>query len=145
MDQAKQDKKEGIYINGKGQIIEMLRVMPTEEKMRLLKNLSIRNSSLARELSEESFSFESFENFKAETIQSVLSYLTPETVGIALRGSNVGFQKKILGLMDRNHAETAYKFMTGPIENALKNVERARNRILTTVMELYKKNLVKIV
>ena len=54
---------ENIYINGKGQIIEMLKIMPMAEKMKLLKNIGLRNAPMARELSEESLSFASMKVF----------------------------------------------------------------------------------
>ena len=39
----------GVFINGKAQIIEMLQHMPREERAVLLKNLKARNPQLAEE------------------------------------------------------------------------------------------------
>ena len=40
----------GVFINGKGQVIELLRKMDGADKAKLLKNLRLRNPTLAKEL-----------------------------------------------------------------------------------------------
>ncbi len=51
--------KSGIFINGKKQVIELIQRMDASDKLTLLKNLKLRNPSLAKELSEASINFNS--------------------------------------------------------------------------------------
>ena len=49
---------QGIFINGKAQIIDMLKYMQEDERTTLLKNIQARNPQLAKELYAESISFD---------------------------------------------------------------------------------------
>ena len=58
------NKENGIYINGRQQIIDMLQFMSEPERRKLLKNIEMRNAVMARELSEQSLSFNDLNKLK---------------------------------------------------------------------------------
>ena len=48
-----ESSQKGYYINGKKQAIELLQHLDGNERQKLLKNISLRNASMAKELSEQ--------------------------------------------------------------------------------------------
>lgn len=134
-----------IPINGKGQIIEMLQMMPSHERSTLLKNIKIRNPAMAQELSEQSFSFNSLESFEDHQLTLILNYLNPQVVGVALKNSSVGFQRRLLTLCQRSFAEKAYTTLISPVVDEAQNIKRAQTRFLQAALDLYRRGILKLV
>lgn len=129
-----------VFINGRAQIIEMLQHMGQDEKRKLLANIKHRNPVLADELMEQSFTFGNLINLSDNNL-NVLIANTPATImGMALKNNNPEFQKRVLSMAPRNYAEEAYQVMVGQLKNE-EHVSRARNKVLSLLMQLKKKNL----
>ena len=135
-------RNEGIYINGKAQIIEMLQYMQPIEREKLLKNIRLRNASMAQELVRESMTFDVVENLGDEDWQKIFNYVDARILGVALKLSNRNFQRRLLKLAPREYAEIAYDVMTTPIENGVDKSKRAQRRIIEMVSSLSQKRLI---
>ncbi len=61
--------QQGLFINGKAQVIEMLKFMQPEEREVLLRNIKARNPQLAMELTENCLTF--------SDLNSCLLYTSP--------------------------------------------------------------------
>src|SRR5690606_15348838 len=105
------NEAQGIFINGKEQIIELLQFLPDDEKKKLLGNIKARNASMAKELSEKSLSFTNILNLDEDSIRKVFSGCSPAIIGLALSLVNRNFQRKVLSVIPRESAETAFQIM----------------------------------
>jgi flagellar motor switch protein FliG len=133
-------ENKGVYINGKAQIIELLKVMEGTEKEKLLRLISARNPAMARELQEKSFSFNNLMNLTDLQIKSTLNQLNAQIVGIAMKGCHPKLQKRILSLAPRAYAEEAYETLLGPVRNEARDIERAQERILNVVLQVLRRS-----
>lgn len=131
-----ENNENGIFLNGKGQIIEMLQYMTSTERETLIKNVKIRNPHLADELMEKSLSFNNIDNLNDMDLQTLFSYLQPAILGIAIKTTGRDFQKRVLSLLARDKAEEAYNAMRTPITNEEDGIKRAQNKILNTLISL---------
>ena len=138
------NQKEGIFINGKAQIIEMLQFMDDAEKATLIKNIRLKNPALANELFHASLTFEHVNNLENSQIQILLNYISPAILGIALKGTSLEFQKRILGQLERSKAEKAYEVMSTPRRTDIADSKRAQEKVLETLTQLVKKRVIKI-
>jgi flagellar motor switch protein FliG len=138
------DNKNGYYIDGKKQAIELLQHLEGEERNKLLKNIALRNSSMARELSERSYSFKDLLNADAETLEKVTQVTTPAIIGLALYLTPKSFQRSILTIMTRDRAEQAFKIMSSDLSSKRQECLKAQNKILSNAIELSRKNLIRL-
>jgi len=126
-----------VFLNGRQQIIEMLKIMAAAERAALLDNIKKRNPILANELLEESINFSCLENLSRPEIELIFSFTDAFTWGVALQGLAASLQRKILGLAARPYAEQAFKIMTGPRGQSA-DVAKAQNKILAVIIELHR-------
>jgi len=131
-----ENTENGIFLNGKGQIIEMLQYMTPSERETLIKNIKIRNPHLADELLEKSLSFSSIDGITDHDLQILFGYIQPAILGIAIKTTGKEFQKRVLSLLPREKAEEAYTTMRTPITNEEDGIKRAQNKILNTLISL---------
>ena len=87
-----------VFLNGKAQIIEMLQHMPREERVKLLKNIKIRNPQLAEELTQHSYTFSDISLLSDNELESIFRYVTAPIVGMALKEVDRNPQRRILYL-----------------------------------------------
>jgi len=140
-----EDKIEnGIFLNGKGQIIEMLQFMTTAEKETLIKNIKIRNPQLADELLEKSLSFANIDGINDLDLQMLFKYIKPAIIGIALKTTDKKLQKRVLSLLPREDAEEAFKNMRSPLANEEDGIQRAQNKVLMTLTSLCRRKQIKL-
>lgn len=137
--QQNSDANKGIFLNGKGQIIEMLQQMEGAAKEKLLKNISVRNPTMARELEERSFSFNSLVNLSNHQLRLITSNLNSQILGIALKGCHPQLQRKILSVAPREYAEEAYEILVGRFKNDQKDILRAQEKVLAVVVTLMRR------
>lgn len=139
-----QSSNDDIYINGRGQIVDMLKVMPLREKERLLRHLSIRNPSVAQELSAESLSFGHLQYLRDSQLVILEDYVKASFMGIAMKNIDVPFQKKILAIVSRNYAEEAFRYLKAPLKNENQNCKRAQTKIISIVSRLIQKGIISL-
>jgi flagellar motor switch protein FliG len=120
-----------VFINGKAQIIEMLKFMTPKERDKLIQNIRLRNAPLADELMEQSLTFSSLNELSDHDLEMVFDSISAPILGVALKGSNRDFQRRVLSLAPRDYAEKAYEVMMTPLSNEKRDVTRAQNKIIS--------------
>lgn len=137
-------KQNGYFINGKNQVVEMLQLMTGAEKSRLLNHIRHKNPTLAVELSEQSLSFEHLNSLQDTEIVLLFKYVPAEILGMALKGTSVAFQRRVLVLADRSYAELAFDVLVNPITNEKVNNKRAQAKVLDTVRRMIRKQVLNV-
>lgn len=128
---SEKQKSEQIFINGRGQIVEMLKIMPREEREKILRNVAARNKQLAMELGQECLSFNDLERLGDADLSYIIERIKAPILGIALKGAKQEFQRRVLRLARREYAEEAYETMLGKVMNGSKDIQRAQNKIMS--------------
>lgn len=136
------NSNQGVFINGKAQIIEMLQHMPRDERSKLLKNLKIRNPQLAEELSESCFTFNDLDSLNDYELQMIFNYISAPILGMALKNIERAFQRRLLSLASRDYAEEAFKVLKTPYSNEKRDIKRAQHKIIETLASLKKRKQV---
>ncbi len=136
------NSNQGVFINGRAQIIEMLQHMPREERSKLLKNLKVRQPQLAEELSESCFTFNDLDSLNDYELQMIFNYISAPILGMALKNIERAFQRRLLSLADRAYAEEAFKVLKTPYSNEKRDIKRAQNKIIETLASLKKRKQV---
>lgn len=132
----------GIFINGKGQVIELLQQMSASDKSRLLKNLRLRNPSLAKELTESCISFESLWDLDDAALKTVVSQVQPTILGLALSLVHVKNQRRALGLIPREMAVRAFEIMQKDLSGNRNECQRAQQKILELAISLHRNRII---
>ncbi len=132
----------GIYINGKGQVVELLRKMDAASKSKLLKNIRLRNPSLAKELTESCISFESIWDLDDESLKTVVSQIKPAILGLALSLVHVKNQRRALSLVSRDMALKAFEIMQKDLTGNRNDCYRAQNQILDLALNLNNRRII---
>lgn len=142
MNTSKQNNDGGIFINGRQQIIEMLRIMDTKEKSKLINNLKARNAPMAKELSEQSLSFLDLQRLSDDDLKIVTESCNPQILGLALAISNVELQRKVLGCLERSKAEIAFQIMSSNLSTKRLECQKAQMKIITSAIHMSQKGLI---
>lgn len=129
----------GSFINGRAQVVELLQLLGSDEKVALLKNMRIKNPQLALELSKESLSFQQLEKLSGPDTKMILNYVPAPILGVALKGASSSLQRRILGLVAREYAEEAYGIMISPLRDEASGKRRAQEKILNIMLDLHQK------
>ena len=132
----------GIFINGKKQVIELLQRMEAADKARLLKNLRTRNPALAKELTESCISFESIWDLDDECLKTVVSQVQPAILGLALSLVHVKNQRRALSLISREQALSAFDIMQKDLTGNRNECQRAQHKILELALNLHRNRII---
>ncbi len=135
-------KENGIFINGKGQVIELLQQMNAADKAKLLKNLRVRNPTLAKELTESCISFESIWDLDESGLKTLVSQVQPAVLGLALSLVNVKNQRRALGLIPRESAVRAFEIMQKDLSSNRSECNRAQQKILELALSLHRNRII---
>lgn len=131
------NQSNGIFINGKAQIIEMLKFMNAAERATLLKNIKARNPALAKELYSESITFETIYSLDSVDLSQLFQFVKAPIFGVALKKSPKAFQKTLLTMAPRAYAEEAYEYLVKDLgANEVRDIQRAQKRISDTIAAL---------
>jgi flagellar motor switch protein FliG len=66
-------EKKSYYVNGRGQIVEMLKLLTLKERSKLLNLIKARNPTMANELAEDSLGFENLVDLKDDSWRILMS------------------------------------------------------------------------
>ena len=132
----------GIFINGKAQVIELLQQMNASDKARLLKNLRVRNPTLAKELTESCISFESIWDLDDAGLKTVVSQVQPTILGLALSLVHVKNQRRVLSLIPRESAVRAFDIMQKDLTGNRNECQRAQQKILELALSLHRNRII---
>lgn len=135
-------EKGGVFINGKKQVIELLQRMDASDKAKLLKNLRVRNPSLAKELTEQCLSFESIWDLDDECLKTVVSQVKPQILGLALSLVHVKNQRRALSLIPREMALKAFDLMQKDLTSNRAECMRAQQKILELAINLNRNRII---
>ena len=138
------DQKNGYYIDGKKQAIELLQHLEGDERNKILQNIAMRNAPMARELSERSYSFKDLFNTNDETLEKITQVTTPAIIGLALFLTPKSFQRRVLTLMTRDRAEQAFNIMSRDLSSKREECLKAQNKILSNAIELSRKSIIRL-
>lgn len=136
--------EKGIFINGKKQIIEMLQYMNEAERKKLLNNIGARNAVMAKELSEQSFSFNDLVNTSTNSLNKIFQSFNPAIIGLALYNSTSELQKKVLSSIPRETAEAAFEVMGQNLSGKQAECRRAQEKIINNVIQLSRRQQIVI-
>lgn len=142
MSQSPAPEKTGIFINGRQQVVELLQHMEQGDKTRLLRNLKNRNPALAKELSEQCFSYDNIWALEDEALSKVLTGSSPVVLGLALALTGLKNQKRALALIPRDQALKAYEVMTKDLSQHRRECMRAQEKILNTAIDLSRRRVI---
>lgn len=132
----------GVFINGKKQVIELLQKMDAGDKATLLKNLRVRNPTLAKELTESCLSFESIWDLDEECLKTVVSQVQPAILGLALSLVHVKNQRRVLSLISREMALKAFDIMQKDLTGNRTECFRAQQKILELAINLQRNRII---
>lgn len=137
-----QNAENGVFINGKKQVIELLQRMDSADKARLLKNLRTRNPVLAKELTESCLSFESIWDLDDECLKTLVSQTQPAILGLALSLVHVKNQRRALSLISREMALKAFDIMQKDLTSNRHECQRAQAKILELAVNLNRNRII---
>ena len=137
---SNESNQNNIFINGRQQIIEMLQYMEEGEKQKLLNNIKLRNASMAKELSEQSFSFKNLFSLSRKSLERIFSKVNPAIIGLALYPLDPKLQRKALMSLDRGLAEEAFHIMKQNLSHKKQETQRAQEKIVQIAIQLSKQN-----
>ncbi len=134
-----------IFINGREQIVSMLKTMDHTEKVKLIRQLMLRNEKLGRELLFESFSFEQVTQVDPNTLFQLGDNIHQSIWALALKQTEMDFQRDILRAINRKKAEKIYTIlMEDDFRPKAYDIARAREKVvheLVEIMQLQKKTI----
>ena len=139
MSASTENKSNHIFINGKNQIIEMLKLMPAKEKKKLLDNIRKRDAVLANELLEQSLTFRHIENLDDDVLKRIILSTQAPILGLAIKYLSTEFQRRILSLANREYAENAYAILVTSVSSESDKVKKAQNKILMQMITVMKR------
>lgn len=139
---SQNNSENGVFINGKNQVIELLQKMDSADKAKLLKNLRLRNPVLAKELTESCISFESIWDLDDEGLKTIISQVQPAILGLALSLVHVKNQRRALGLISRQTAMKAFEIMQKDLSGNRNECHRAQQKIVELALNLHRNRIV---
>lgn len=139
---SQNNAENGVFINGKKQVIELLQRMDAADKARLLKNLRIRNPVLAKELTESCISFESIWDLDDQCLKTVVSQVQPTILGLALSLVHVKNQRRALSLISREMALRAFDIMRKDLSGNRNECRKAQSKILDLALNLHRNRVI---
>ena len=135
------DQKDGVYINGKSQAIELLKMLSRDERQRILSKIKIMNPSLANELQGNCASFSDLVHLDSSIIGQLYSLVKPEIIGLSLIGSPVELQRKVLSSTNQNLAEISFEMMNSPEASRKSDaIQRAKSQVMQQLNRLLSSN-----
>jgi flagellar motor switch protein FliG len=131
-------EKNDIVINGRAQVVEILKRLPEEHKNKIIRSLKNRDSSLAHELSWQTLTFEGITQSKDLQLKALLEYISSPVIAIALKDQDISVQKKFLNNISRERAKEVFNLLKNNT-TAVSNVKKAQNKITDIAITLIQK------
>ena len=134
-------EKNDIVINGRAQVVEILKSLPEDHKNKILRSLKNRDSSLAHELSWQTLTFAGITQSKDAQLKALLEYISSPIIAIALKNQEAVIQKKFLTNLSRERAKEVFHQLknTSAITS---NILKAQNKITDIATTLIQKKTI---
>lgn len=134
----------GSFINGKAQAVEIMQALSPKEREKIIKHIKVKDPSLANELSQKSFSYNSIVHLSRHDLLRVCNYVDARIFGISLKGVSIDNQRTLLSQLDREYAEVSYGYLVSPQASDEKNIKRAQDKVLNVLVRLYKNSQIQL-
>jgi flagellar motor switch protein FliG len=131
---------EDVIINGRAQVIELLKKLPIENKEKILQNVRQKNPKLAKELSMYTVTFETFTEIEEDKLIIVLPYISNKILSLALKSTDQNLQRKILKNLNKSRAIDVFNEMRSDT-SSLQDTLKARDKIAQILGSLYQSEL----
>ena len=131
-----------VFLNGKNKLIKMFQLLSEKEKNSLLNKVGQKNPKLAEELRFKSITFEKIFTISEKELRILFQQLNPSILGISLKGSPVGHQRKVLSIAPREYAEKAFQMMTSKINDEDNSIIKSRQKVIDSLGSLNKMGLI---
>ena len=113
-------------------VLDILKRLTTEERERILTEIEKQNAILADEIRKEIFKFEDLLFLTPQMINELMKEITPEKLGMALRGAPKALADHFLQNLSKNNQEDLLLIYNGrPMP--LSEVNRAKDDIMALV------------
>ncbi len=123
---------------GPEEVLKMLQLMGEDEREVLLNNMGTKNPGLVEYLRENLVRFSDLIYLTTSMIQNLLREVSPEALGMALRGGNQDLLDHFTSNVSRNLKADILGIYNGP-PKPLSEVTKARDEIMQIVREKIKK------
>ena len=131
-----ENKTKSISINGKNQMVELLKALPSDHKETLLKNIRLRNVVVGRELTEKSFTFQDIFHLSDENIRKGFSAQNSTILAMSLYPCKGDQQKRILRFLERNKAVEVFQTLSSDLGKNINQCLKAQRKIVTNFISL---------
>ena len=141
---SESESQNGIFLNGKQQVIELLQAMNGAEKEKLLNNIGLKNAVMAQELREKSFSFASLTHLPDSLLRDIFDRINPIIIGLALYHAPVSFQRKVLSLIERPTAEKSFEILNQDLSSKRLECKRAEEKIISVAIQMSRRHRINL-
>jgi flagellar motor switch protein FliG len=124
--------EKNLFLNGRQQIIDMLKLLSPAEREKLLSKVRLRSPQLADSLSANATTFHDLFNVSDYHLAPLFNSTDPRIVGLALKRIEPDIQRRVLKMMSRDKAEQAFKILNTQFNDQEKAIQKAQNKILTS-------------
>ncbi len=131
-----QETNQGVYLNGRKQVIDLLQSMSADQRSTLLRHMQMKNPSLTKQLSEESLSFKDIDRLDDDQLRRIFQNVNPSITGLALYMTPTSFQKRCLKIMNRQDAEKAFNILSQNLTGKREQCKRAQSKVLQVAISL---------
>ncbi|MBF0311766.1 MAG: hypothetical protein HQK52_00020 [Oligoflexia bacterium] len=132
------------HLNGKKQVVDLLRILSPTEKKRILRGIKQKNPQLAQDLISEGVDIEVISELSQEQLYRLIHHLSPEILGLALKTVSKKLQQNILRLCERSYAEVAFSIMTNAYDHDETKMQQAQEKVLETALGLFGNSFTKM-
>lgn len=143
MENKSSQNEKGVFINGRGQVVDLLRTLQDTEREKILKILKIKNPAMARDLTIQCLTFHYFINLDHEKIKIACQYISGNVLGFALSDQTIQNQKMILSIVERKKAMEAFQIISGE-KGSQSETQKSQRKIVQIVAELIDKKVIQI-
>lgn len=130
-----------IIINGRAQVIEILKKLPEEQKNKILDSVVKKNPTLGKELAWQTFAFSSIPLLSDLNLKILLEYLSATVIGLALKNQSVDLQKLLLNSLPTTKAQEVYSYMKGKSAR-IEDCEKAQKKMVEVALTLLQKKVI---
>jgi flagellar motor switch protein FliG len=125
----------GTQVDGVRQVADILNRY-RGDRVRMLEMLRQYDSAVAIEVEKNMFDFNTLKRQTPEVLQTLLQEIPSEQLAVALKGTDAGFRKVVLGAMPKRMAQALETQIQGQGSVSISKVEQARSEIMQLVRSL---------
>ena len=133
-------EKNEIVINGRAQVVEILKRLPEDHKNKLLKSLKTKNSSLAQELTWQTLTFDGIAMLTTTQLSTLLEYISSPIISIAVADLSADIQRKFLSSLSRQRAKEVFANLKNN-SSSVSDSKKAKAKVVDIATTLMQKKI----